>query len=686
MNTTASKNNYFWVNFKLSIQNKKTWLVLILLNIMAVPYALVRYIFLDQRANISTIAISVIAIAFIFAAGLVIPLSQFDYLFNKSKVDMAYSLPLTRKQRFFSDYLSGLTIYISTLLGQFVLSFAISGIGLLVNNEFKKMFQHSYGELLLKFFFIMLLILLFLYTLTTFTVSCCGQTFEAVTSAIYVNILLISTLFAGHALLFSNLYGVDLYPIINRIIRIISPAGGGVVLIENVANGQKLNLLGWALPYIIVILLFLLLAYKNHVKRNAEDVSKPFVKKSFNYLVVTLFTFHIAAFSYLTFNSYINLVITSAFVFCIFEVITNRGFKNFGKSMVRFASIIAIILVVIISVEKTNCFNLVYRISKANNVKSITITDPTVFRQNNMYDFQAKLTKEESISKVIDYHKAILDYHKANGDTNYSTHDYSVKSPTSAYVFGYEAGIKHMDLNYDVSLGIDYSRSYYVPVELMMNQIEIELLDEVIDQRFDYIMNKKFHYNPSLAISSKYGQNRILLIPDYAIDTDTSKELIKELMTCIKEDLKEMSVEDYVAYDGGDEINLVYGEHVINLTSKYEKTMEFLKGKGYDLNELYTIEDYFITDQNTWIEILEPESYAAGYFYKAGVFSDYYSTKESNYTRFEAEEDLKTLLAVARSQYIAEEPCYKLLVNNNEFIIPSEYTELAREVFEKYGE
>ena len=683
---TASKNNYFWVNFKLSIQNKKTWLVLILLNIMAVPYALVRYIFLDQRANISTVAISVIAIAFIFAAGLAIPLSQFDYLFNKTKVDMAYSLPLTRKQRFFSDYLSGLTIYISTLLGQFVLSFVISGIGLLVNNEFKKMFQHSYGELLLKFFFIMLLILLFLYTLTTFTVSCCGQTFEAVTSAIYVNVLLISTLFAGHALLFSNLYGVDLYPIINRIIRIISPAGGGVVLIENVANGEKLNLLGWALPYIIVILLFLLLAYRNHVNRNAEDVSKPFVKKTFYYLIVTLFTFHIAAFSYLTFKSYINLVFTSAFVFCIFEVITNRGFKNIRKSILRFASIIAIILVVIISVEKTNCFNLVYRVSKANNVKSITITDPTVFRQNNMYDFQPKLIKEENIEKVIDYHKAILDYHKTNGDTSYSSNEFSVKSPTSAYVFGYEAGIKHMDLNYDVSLGIDYSRSYYVPVELLMNQVEIELLDEVIDQRFDYLINRKNYHSPSLSIYSKYYHDSEVIIPAYAIGTDSSKELIKELMTCIKDDLKQMSLEDYVAFNGGEEFNLIYGDYTITLTEKYEKTMEFLVDKGYDLKELNIIEDDFITDQNTWIEILEPESYASGYFYKAGVYSDYYTTKESNNTRFEADEDLKTLLAVARSQYISEEPCYKLLVNSIEYIIPSEYTELAREVFERYGE
>lgn len=52
------------------------------------------------------------------------------------------------------------------------------------------------------------------------------------------------------------------------------------------------------------------------------------------------------------------------------------------------------------------------------------------------------------------------------------------------------------------------------------------------------------------------------------------------------------------------------------------------------------------------------------YFRRVGLISDYnYSTSDSAYMRFEADEALKTLLTVARSQYISEEACYKILVN-----------------------
>lgn len=684
MNMTASKNNYFWVNFKLSLLNKKMWLILIMLNVMAVPYVLVRYIFLDQMSSIGTIGIGVLATALIMVAGLVIPLNQFGYLFNKTKVDMAYSLPLTRKQKFFSDYLSGLTMYISTLFLQFVLSYVVSGIGLVVNDEFRKMFIYSFGILILKYFFIMLLILLFLYTLTTFTVSCCGETFEAVTSAIYVNVLLISTLYAGQTLLLSNLYGVDFEPIITRIMKIISPVGGGIVLIDNILNGNPMNLISWAIPYIIVIVIFLIMAYRNHVNRKAEDVSKPFVKKSFYYIIVTLLTFHITAFSFYTFRNYVNLVITSAFVFFIFEIITNRGFKKIGASIRRFAIIMAFILIVMISVEKTDCFKLVYRVSSTNNVKSITIDDPTVFQINNIYDFKAKLTKEESINKVRDFHKKILNMYKENGTPSRGSFETIANAITTEYYIGYNNGIKHMNLKYDVSLGIDYSRQYYTPIELLMDQLEIELLDEVIDQRFEHILEDEMIFS-GIELYDKYQQKTKVIIPEYAIDTEQSKAFLKELMECMKEDLKGMSVEDYVAYDG-QEILLGYGgQYTFVLTQRYENTMNFLKDKGYDLEDLYEVDDEFITNQNTWIEILEPDSNDSRYFYSAGLNSEYsYTNEDANYMTFEADEAMKTLLEVARKQYISDEPCYKLMVNNNEYIIPSEYSSIAKEVFDKY--
>lgn len=215
----ASKsNNYAMVNFKQKAMDVKLFIVLMILNLMAFPYLMISML---QNGYRNTIFISFIAYALIFACGIYIPLQKFLYMNQKSKVDMVYALPLTRKQQFLSDYFAGLTLYVIPYLIQMILTqiilFVLRNIkiGYMFNlYRTKSFYEH---QSLFKFMFIALLLMIFLYTLTVFIISCTGNLFEAITASVYFNFIIPLFFYTLNINIIGSLYSISENELIYKI-------------------------------------------------------------------------------------------------------------------------------------------------------------------------------------------------------------------------------------------------------------------------------------------------------------------------------------------------------------------------------------------------------------------------------------------------------------------------------------
>ncbi|HNX64994.1 MAG TPA: hypothetical protein PKI60_07415, partial [Oscillospiraceae bacterium] len=113
------------------------------------------------------IAVGVFATAAAVLIGIVIAMGNFSYLYKKSNVDMVMSLPLTTRQRFTSDFLSGAISYLAPFLMSGIVSMIISFIGSIVVKDWSEFAGQLNGfssindlvvKLIIGGFFIMLMV------------------------------------------------------------------------------------------------------------------------------------------------------------------------------------------------------------------------------------------------------------------------------------------------------------------------------------------------------------------------------------------------------------------------------------------------------------------------------------------------------------------------------------------------
>ncbi|MGN0586058.1 MAG: hypothetical protein ACI4JF_02120, partial [Oscillospiraceae bacterium] len=136
MTSTASKYNPVLHNGRLNIKsNTKISLIILILHLFGFPLLIISEMYnlsmgRDSEPDESFMIIATGATFIAGLAGIIIALVNFRYLYNKAQVDMCLAVPLSRKQRFLSDYLSGLISYIAP----FIITTIISGILLLIGH------------------------------------------------------------------------------------------------------------------------------------------------------------------------------------------------------------------------------------------------------------------------------------------------------------------------------------------------------------------------------------------------------------------------------------------------------------------------------------------------------------------------------------------------------------------------
>lgn len=418
--TSTLKKSFFKTHFKNTIlENKKFLFIVSVLHLIGYPVIAftIRYYSEHPDNTDENYAIaSCIALAIAILSGAIIAISIFNYLYKKSTVDMNLSLPLTTRQRFLSEYFAGLTIYIVPAI-----------IGGLIGTVILLTGKHELMEFLKYTIYIgsiVIIGMILYYSLTVLILSCCGSLFETILSTLLINAMIPASIYLlSYNIISNDSFGLSSNSLFLNQIFISSPIGNAAFIIYffdnvNMYGNVNTNLyVHWLIPTLIFTVLIVLLSYFLYKKRKAEQVSKPYVYKFIYYAILFFVTFCIISIFKVSTGSsdytaqtdstpidasFFPAVMCSGIVFFIMEIISNRGFKKFWLSILKFAGTITCIYAVLLLCHATNGFG----VNKYVPLESAV--DNVIIDFDNTSTYNLPIRNKHTIHDVVSLHEKVI--------------------------------------------------------------------------------------------------------------------------------------------------------------------------------------------------------------------------------------------------------------------------------------
>ena len=429
-------------------QNKKMTIVTCILYALGIPLSMLTAmleLFFESHRKDSAImktldnmnlefytAIGMVFLSIAVFMGMFAAINSFTELHQKTKVDMLYSLPLTGRQRFFSDYLGGCLVYIvpyviSVLLGWIIMFCFAPFIKWGDSASFSSFgdFMGEWGKMYLLASFGLLLLMLLYYTLSTFVTICCGTLFECIYTNFLLNCLIPGTVALVIAIVCSEV-SLD-FEYTWHIVGYMSPIGGliylGILLSGDLDPGYDMissaydfraaqftlhqmlpSYLRWALIILLVTAALLVLSWQLYIRRKSESVGKPFVYILVYYVMLTLVTISILCI--MEANVYGPVILFAAIIYFIMEVIRKRGFKRFWLSVITYIVTVGVSVGLFFAVVKTDCFGRTRYVPSPLTISSVVLEFSTE-NTNNRYVLE--YTDRDVISKVTSLHREIVE-------------------------------------------------------------------------------------------------------------------------------------------------------------------------------------------------------------------------------------------------------------------------------------
>lgn len=596
--TSTAKKSFFGIHYRNKIiENKKILIINLVLHLLGLPLLsslllIIRHFIETENEEAlvefnyySLAVVSFIAIVIALASGIVIALFSFRYLYQKSLVDMNYSLPLTSKQRFFADYLSGLTVYmIPAVLGA-VLSLIILGIG----SAFVDLsaLWDVFPEVFLAGL-IVLVGMLMLYTFTVLTTVFCGSTFEAVFSVFTSNITIPAAVCAAFFMIqYASDYVLSEASLTSNIFLTATNPAGMAVSFVNYLDSVYISFdfssklfIRWLIPTLIFIALYFAAAYFLYKRRKAEQVSKPYVYKFFYYIVICLAIFCLMSIFLINESGAAAGIIICGILYFIVEVITKRGFKRFWTSVLSFGISIAAVFAFFFVCQNTEGFGCGTYVPREAAVESVSMycysmdVDEDVFWED-----------EDIIRETIRLHKELIAMQDSDG--NISKNEYWAYIENSSVYNTSENG--HIDITYYMKNGTTVTRSYNIYGEhigglltalnlsdkradyMSQNMALISFNNASIDDWYETIKDV-----PKTAAASVSIWNKLLLNEQ---TQKLSYDQMIDLMNAYKTDLLAMTEEEYRTSPVYAYITDVYNYEI---RESFVNTIDLLKEYGFE--------------------------------------------------------------------------------------------------------
>lgn len=702
----------FWANFYMNLKSlKKILIVMCILHVFGLPLLMISTICssintenIIYSSMIGFVPLSICCLIGALLCGFIIALNSFDYLYKKSKVDMIYSLPLTIKQRFLSDYLSGLCAYIIPYIISVMIAFIIHGLSYLgLSSWAKTTVSNGITPIMIKASLCGFFIMIMFYTLTVLVTSCCGSMFEAIAYNILINGLIPGVIAVLLLVFFSDLYGIDISDYLLTYISNSSPIGTCIGVVELFDSESNIAVwVKWYLLTFITNVIYFFIAYFLYSKRKAEDVSKPFVFKAFYYITMTAITFIIIALMiYIkSSDSIAPMLFLSAIVYFICEVITNRGFKKFGFSVLRYIGTVCGVVAFCLILKGTNGFGMENNVPSASFVESVTIRYGGIY--NDSPD-DVTFTDKQSIQTVIEFHKdAIANRFNSYIPEDYYNYDYDNYDIYNKYI-DYNDYYNNIKVVYNTRFGSKIYRRYKISFEQLMllknlstskeyittvaDNFKNSLLNSYLHQ-YDYVYNgddnNYFYYDSTSSMKKEIPvedrQYQIYVNSKIQVNSKDYNNLtysqIMELSECYDKDLQNRSLDDILTPN---DTYCYLNDYII--FSSYENTIKFLTENK-------------LTPPTLQAELQAYNAYDSGYYGDCILYSpnditcvggDYYTSingyRATSGKYLIVNNSLLELLEVAQPNYVTTDRCYILKFNNSMFVIPKEYTDLAENMY-----
>lgn len=412
--TSTLKKSFFKTHFKNTIlENKKFLFIISVLHLIGYPviaFTIRYYSEHPDNTDESYAIASCIALAIAILSGAIIAISIFNYLYKKSTVDMNLSLPLTTRQRFLSEYFAGLTIYIVPAI-----------IGGLIGTVILLTGKHELMEIVKYTIYIgsvVIIGMILYYSLTVLILSCCGSLFETILSTLLINAMIPASIYLlSYTIISNDSFGLSSNSLFLNQIFISSPIGNAAFIIYFFDNVNTNLYVHWLIPTLIFTVLIVLLSYFLYKKRKAEQVSKPYVYKFIYYAILFFVTFCIISIFKVSTGSsdytaqtdstpidasFFPAVMCSGIVFFIMEIISNRGFKKFWLSILKFAGTITCIYAVLLLCHATNGFG----VNKYVPLESAV--DNVIIDFDNTSTYNLPIRNKHTIHDVVSLHEKVI--------------------------------------------------------------------------------------------------------------------------------------------------------------------------------------------------------------------------------------------------------------------------------------
>lgn len=683
--------------FKAGLQkNRKFFVICLILHMISFPLAFTMlsidivadksYDFLFDAFIIWSFVFTAIAVLL----GVIIAIQNFSYLHKKQETDTYMSLPLSDKQRFFGDYFSGLLTYIAPVIISAVftfITFAIAAAVINANPECGMSItpleygEHTIGwvEIIAEIYMLAIIGMIMLYTLITLACTLCGSLFETIVHTFLLNGAIPGMIALLCFIMFNRVPGVDFIYIMLPILAKTSPLGA-LIAYPNYADvmDEAVLLFPFFIKFwlwlVVFTVIYLALAYFVYKKRKSEDVGKPYVFKSYYYIVVSCATFAVCAMipTYMEIML-IPMIVIAAVVFLAFELITNRGFKRFGKSIIKCVVTILASILLVGLLDNGWGFGVGRRVPDADSVKSVTIENFETLSGIEIDHSGVEFFEEDVIEAVIKAHEMASDrlcderefpgvfknyysYYEDMYDDGYYNYDY----------------VEMTTITYKLKNGSSMTREYrFTEEERRIVSSVIMGKDYARAQAKEFLKCYKYNDYNVIKIFA------IFLINNYTITTAKDNT----------EQAGVLSKEQYISFI--EDMAKAIEEDILDRTQEQkEKPYSFCGRVGYV--DVYEYDENILTTLKKYNVPILPLSEAISRLDKNPIeeirrWTDHSTRYYGEEIRSERERELIEQLLMVAVPYdgnLYDSYYIELFQNYIELYIPNEYSDLAQELFD----
>ena len=728
------------------IANFKLMVVIFILHIMAAPMlitaAMIQINETGQLADLDTYAvIAVFTTGLGAAAGLICALSVFSYLYKKTDVDMRMGLPMSTPQRFVSDFVSGLFIYIFPFIAAQILTWILLLIGHLgfdgktfyiYSNDDPIVVTSSWtcdafstaAPFLWRIIIGGILLMVMFYTVTVFVASLCGNIFESIGYNILLNVLVPLVAYMLISAVMDNAPGVSIDRYAYKTISLCGPFGGvaGLVMSLNaiyydddiIVYSAYYTYPQWCLLFLLIIVLLVIGTYLIYRKRKAEDTGKPVVFGAFYHVILTLSMFCICyAFLVDDGSEIVPMLIITAIVYLVFHVVRNRGFGHILKGIAAYVITIVVAAGSFLLIEKTEGFGIGTYVPDPASVKCVYIpyTGFNDQSQGELAYFDiygsapTKLTQPENIQTITELHSEYIEKRNNNELNNIYTQQlevvYRLKSGKMVYRFiSLDEDAMARFIKMDTTDDLRNARADAVETKLKELEKQMEYA-KLHSQEFSE-KNKYENYTAVLSPQWKYNENGqaadgSVSVPYITLPEDFTDNLAKALRNDITDETEE---EYFTPEKPSYQLSVDY--LTLDISGSYTAALEYLRSCGLDAENITDMTEsvamgYVNNHMLNCVSDLGLASYASGRefrgnadFASSSYIMDYVDVNNDGMFVYnvgsysfinEYYDDIAKLLEVSRKRYKSDDVRYTISVDGTVAAIPAKYNELAERVF-----